>query len=393
MPYDDLIDLAQTGQLLESDDVREGPDGEWCAVRDRPGLLGHIDRTGSATDSDEGPQLSELHSAPVEAASDDSAAEPDDTPGSSQPDAIPVTQSLAEFEFGSGQSTQTPATPTSAQTDVSPSKELDFELNLPQPMPADQAVPESSPAPATEIRETGPVSEKQTDELDFELNLPQPRPEVAEETEPVASVNNVPELRMPGPRPDSQTRSLEVQAAQESKAPASTEARTPAAVESKMSHVPAAVNYFETARSVEADATEPVTRWQFPLPWISRVARPVVVALLLSFVWWLLPGPERDIYADYLTIYDELRERQSSPDGKAGWSEFANQSRARIDETNPWLEETAQPGDRAKNLLLYIGRDLQQMLKKSPDAASPHRQRLDGFFKQLAEIYESSRQD
>jgi hypothetical protein len=390
MPHDDLIELAQTGQLLESDDVREGPDGEWCAARDRPGLLDYIDPASPAVVPNDEPQASDMHSAPVEAAPDDSAADQDDATGSPQPDAIPVAQSLTEFDFESGQSTPTPVAPTSTQADPLPSNELNFEPHLPQPMPADCAVPESNPA--TETQETEPVPEQQTDELDFELNPPQPRPEESEESTPVASFTNLPELRMPSPRPGSQTRSLEVQAAQESETRPSPEPRTAAAVESQMSHAPTAVNYFEKATRVEADDTEPVARRRFPLPRISRAVRLIgAAALLLSFVWWLLPGSERDIYADYLTIYDELRERQSSPDGKAGWREFVNQSRARIDETNPWLEETAQPGDRAKNLLLYIGRDLQRMLEKSPDTASPHQQRLDGFFEQLAEIYESSR--
>jgi len=93
------------------------------------------------------------------------------------------------------------------------------------------------------------------------------------------------------------------------------------------------------------------------------------------------------IYAEYSAIYSELQDRRNNPADSTGWMSFAEQARAQIDEYNVWVEESAEPGDREKNLLLEAGRDMQELLSAAPDAESPHEERLDGFFRQLSEIY------
>jgi len=385
MPHDDLIDLAKTGQLLESDEVREGPDGEWSAVRDRPGLLDCINPTSPAAIPDDEPPPSGSGSAPVAAIPEDAAVEQGSASSSPQPDAIPIAQSLVEFEVVAGQSSQTCEIRESSGTDVTSSDELDFELNLPESSPTDVA--DSVPNPEAANRATRPkLIPDQTNELDFELNLPPQPPVAPAETAGLASFTDPPQLPA---RANPRTRSFEPEPAENQEASSPTDTPAPPAIVSELPHPPSTSGGAEQAAAVDLDDSKPVARRRVTWPRVPRVvSRAGTVAFVLCLVWWLLPGPERDIYADYLAIYQELQDRQSNPDGLAGWSEFVNRSRARIDEANPWLEETAQLGDREKNLLLYAGRDMQKMLEHSPDTTSAHQQRLDGFFEQLAEIYE-----
>jgi len=387
MPHDDLIELAQTGQLLDSDEVRQGPDGDWSAVRDRPGLLDCLTPVSPAEIPDDEPQPSDSGgSTPVAAISEDAAVAQESALSSPQPHAIPVAQSLAEFEVVAGQSSQTCEIPESSGTDVASSDELDFELNLPEPSPADAADSVSNPEAAKRTTEPKPIPD-QTNELDFELNLPPQPPAAPAETAGPASFTNPPPLP---PRANPRASSFEIEPPEHQEAPSPDDMPAPP-IASVLPHPPSTAGGAEQTAAVDLDDSEPATWRRVTWPRVPRfVSLAGAAAFILCLVWWLLPGPERDIYADYVAIYQELQDRQSTPDGQTGWSEFADQSRARIDETNPWLEETAQPGDRAKNLLLYIGRDLQQMLEKSPDTASTHQRRLDGFFAQLAEIYEPS---
>ena len=390
MPHEDLIELAQTGQLLASDEVRDGSDGEWCPATRLPDLFGDADSTDPASGSSDGQQERGAANVPLETASDDSAAEQHDASPPEQSEAIPVAESLDELEVESEQPTELMAPQTPTPTDADTSDEPDFELNLPQPAPdvvADlKPVPDQDPQPVPE----------QLDEPDFELNLPQPDPPTPAHTTPAATFTDLPELQPPPPRPNSPARQLRSESVQEAAPPSVPMQDTAPSplIEPQLPGPdrPSALDVMKPAATLDADASEPVTLRRTPL---SRLLRALslagAAAALLSFIWWLLPGPERDIYTDYLAIYKELRERKSNPNDQSGWNEFAAHSKTLIDDANPWLEETAMPGDRDRNLLLYAGRDLRKLLEKSPDSESPHQQRLDGFFQQLEEIYASSR--
>ena len=376
------MDLAQTGQLLESDEVREGADGEWCAVRDRHGLLDGPNSFTPAAIADE-PQSSDSGSALVAAIPKNATVEQESVHSSSQPDATPVAQSLAEFEAVAGRSIQTCKTREASRTDLPSPDELDFELNLPESSATDPA--DSVSSEDTTKRATGPKPiPDQTNELDFKLNLPLQHPAARSETAGPESFTDPPPIPT---RANSRTSSFEP--AKSGQTPSPDDLAAPPIV-SELPQAPSTSEAAEyEAATVESNDSEPVARRRVAWASVPRLLRRAgTVAFVLCLVWWLLPGPETDIYADYVAIHQELQNRRLNPDGQVGWSEFVDRSRARIDEANAWLEETARPGDRKKNLLLYAGRDMQKMLEHSPDAASPHQQRLGGFFEQLAEIYE-----
>jgi hypothetical protein len=147
----------------------------------------------------------------------------------------------------------------------------------------------------------------------------------------------------------------------------------------------------------------PVTaapRWHPPSPaarlktprgksaWIT-VSIAVAVLLMIVAAWWFWPRQRADIYASYVAIYKELQERRAETSDQTGWTEFVSRSQTQLDATVPWLEKRATPGDREKSLLLYAGRDLQELLELPQGTVSPHQKRLNAFFEQLREMYGS----
>lgn len=113
------------------------------------------------------------------------------------------------------------------------------------------------------------------------------------------------------------------------------------------------------------------------------------VLIVLVGAWWFWPRQRPDIYKNYVAIYQELKQRRDIAEDHATWTEFVTRSRTQLAETVPWLEEKAKSGDREKSLLLYAGRDLQELLELPRTSKSPHQKRLDAFFEQLQAMYGS----
>ena len=107
----------------------------------------------------------------------------------------------------------------------------------------------------------------------------------------------------------------------------------------------------------------------------------------MLFRSWLWPSSESHIYADYSRIYADLQQYRNGGGDAARWNDFVQQAREATDKTVPWLESHARPGDRNKDLLLYVGRDLQASLDVPLTDTFPHQQRLDGFMSQLKETF------
>lgn len=114
-----------------------------------------------------------------------------------------------------------------------------------------------------------------------------------------------------------------------------------------------------------------------------------VALIVLMGAWWLWPRQSPDIYKNYVAIHQELQQRRDLSVDHATWTEFVSRAKTQLAETVPWLEEKAKPGDREKSLLLYAGRDLQELLELPRTSKSLHQKRLDAFFEQLQEIYDS----
>ena len=124
------------------------------------------------------------------------------------------------------------------------------------------------------------------------------------------------------------------------------------------------------------------------------MAEGTAVVLVLVTVWWVWPRQRLDIYTQYIAIYKELQQQQQQREGtqdQARWTEFVARTKKQLDETVPWLEERAKPGDREKSLLLYAGRDLQELIEQPRGSPGPHQKRLNAFFDQLKEMYGSTK--
>ncbi len=97
----------------------------------------------------------------------------------------------------------------------------------------------------------------------------------------------------------------------------------------------------------------------------------------------LWPSADPEIYTRYSALYRELQERRAGPPDADGWDQFVLRAQQITNETVPWLEQHADPGDHEKCLLLYAGRDIQAAIAVQPDAKLPHQKRLEGFMSQL----------
>lgn len=419
MPYPDLVGLAETGQLLAQDEVRGSVDSEWCPASSVFALFGGTESSGAAEnepadpdriespDADPiqmiDPATSDAEHAPDGHVADDTGPELHGPLSDRQSVGIPLAHSLDELEFDTSPQTVSPSLDALDGAGAETTEDVDFELNLPEPVPTD----DSNAKPPLD----------QSDELDFELNLPQAPPAVSAPATPIASPpepreERAPVLRdvsidqavtprippdvepVPVPESEPEPNSADTPVAVPPPLPVAVPPPLPAAgpppLPVSADLAPALTDVVSDATPSQAGDSDDVDTKKPRGGSRRRVIRAafllVAAGLVMALVWWMRPGPEPTIYADYVAIYKELRERQSSPDAQSGWNEFVDRSKAQIDEANPWLEKTAEPGDRERNLLLYIGRDLRGMLDEAPDAESPHHQRVDGFFAQLEEI-------
>lgn len=124
-----------------------------------------------------------------------------------------------------------------------------------------------------------------------------------------------------------------------------------------------------------------------PQRWLVVSIAAATVSLMMLATWWLWPRQRFDLYTDYVAIHKEWQQRREKTQDQAGWNEFVARAKAQLNESVPDLEQTAIPGQRDKSLLLYVGRDLQEILNQPPGFEGSHQERLDYFVEQLQEIY------
>ena len=333
MPDDALAEMARTGALLVRDQVREGTDGEWRSAGEVPGLFDEqTPSLGLMTST-----LEDLFTSPT-------------------------TSSRASFA-----SKRAPNASASAET-----SELAFETDAPLIVP-----------PATI------PSVPDIDTLEFDVDIPLLAPQ---------KTSNRPPTIMAPP-------SVTSPPAHEVSALLSP---TPLAMEAPV-HADVSVPAFESPSRQESEAvfsappgwqsgTSTASRWQ---PTTRRSARKfrldkqtalrcgvaAIVLLLLIAAWSLWPRQRQDLFVNYSSIYKELQLRREDNQDFAGWTEFVARATTQLDESLPWLEVRAVPGDHEKSLLLYVGRDLREFVNLPRTARNPHQKRLDVFFEQLTELY------
>lgn len=333
MPDDALAEMARTGALLVRDQVREGTGGEWRPASEVPGLFDEQTPSLGLMSSTLEDLFAPETSAPRESAASQNVIRRDRATARE----VPVTGTSNELEF----EIDAPLIAPPKVVEPPPVKyELEFDVDVPliaptaaitpPPVVERRQVPESTPAPTPAVRE--------------DLSRP---PVVAPQPEPAV----VPEPA-PAPQP------------------------TPA---SEAPVAPAPRWQPPTARA----------RPKAPLGKTAWITGAIATAALLAIVaaWWFWPRQRPDIYANYVAIYKELQQRKAAAQDQAGWTEFVKRAKPQLDETLPWLEEQAQPGDREKSLLLYAGRDLQELLEQPSGSPGPHQKRLSAFFEQLEEMY------
>ncbi|MFM9966602.1 MAG: hypothetical protein ACKV2Q_35945 [Planctomycetaceae bacterium] len=335
MPNDALAELARTGALLVRDRVREGTDGEWRLASEVPGLFDEQTPSLGLMSS----TLEDLFSPETSAPHELAASQKANRRASAKIEKALVASTANDLEF----EIDTPLIAPEKVAEPSPLKyELEFEVDVPliaptvvstpPPIVERRQVPESTPAP---IPAVSPRTEP---------------PRVHDSVSPVEPAVVTEPASTPQPIPDWE-------------APAAFAPRWQPPTARMRSHTPLGKTFLITGVIVSA------------------------ALLAIVAVWSFWPRQRTDIYASYVAIYKELQQRREATLDQAGWTEFVKRAKPQLEETVPWLEERAQPGDREKSLLLYAGRDLQELLDQPSSSPGPHQKRLGAFFEQLEEMY------
>ena len=336
MPDDALAEMARTGALIPRDRVREGTAGQWCLASEVRGLFDaqtpSLDLLTSTLEDLFAPETpAPRESVASRTANRRSLAKPDEIPSAPQAD--------LEFEI------DTPLFAPPKITELPPvTRELEFEIDVP-------LIATRPPVAVSPVVKSVPV----------QVPIPAPAPKVSPQPEPQPVIDLVPSVEPPSlHEPESIL-----------PAPSGWQARvTPPS-------------------RWQATGTRSYRSWQFDKQTWLKGAISAAVLIVLVAAWWFWPRQRPDIYQNYLAIYQELQQRRDISEDHAAWTEFVTRSKTQLAATVPWLEEKAKPGDREKSLLLYAGRDLQELLELPRTSKSPHQKRLDAFFEQLQEMYGS----
>lgn len=134
-------------------------------------------------------------------------------------------------------------------------------------------------------------------------------------------------------------------------------------------------------------ATQCQSRLNRNRPWLKPLLAVLVLIAIGGLGWTFWPSSEPHVYEDYARLYDLLKQHRRGQASGANWDNFVRQTKEATETSVPWLERTTRPGDRQKDLLLYVGRDLLAATEVAPTSEFRHEKRLDGFMKQLQEIY------
>ncbi len=331
MPFDDVVELAETSAIMRDDRVREESSKGWKSARDVAGLFRDGENLDSDTRAVSLPDC-EVAETPIENTEDSSTVDEKLDGRTEHSDGV---VRLDEFQVLLGESA------TTADHADDPAAAL-----LHAAASLETVDPETPPSSTHDVPDSSLVaSEPETAETDSR----EARPSL----EPAMLVNERNERVEDEPAPATQP--------------------------------PAAASPQSTPR---------VQPWRPPVNRNRQLAvRGCLALAAVAGVWSLFsllkPDIEAATYVQYAAIYQEYQTLVEVPDS-GSWSEFATRARAELDETLPNLEAAAVPGERSKSLLLYAGRDLRTALDLPPGTTTPHAGRLAGFFEQLNELHASS---
>lgn len=392
MPFDAVVELAETSAIMRDDRVREESSKEWKSAHEVPGLF---DDGGSADLSSGVVSLSgfEVADTPADATAQQSASSEEPT---RKPEATDGVVRLGEFRVLLGESET-----TTDNDDDDPASALlraaaSLETVEPTPTPVRKLKPvsknepeqreTSKPGPSLDVPDVG-IPDNDVPALDVPAEIPTGGPPALE---PPSHTLDIPENQSVA----SQPRPIEPDT-REAPAPFDLAALVNAGVEDGAPPTPPIPAATPPPFKVPIKKT-----WQLPVEWKLPVdqIKPLAVRggmamAVVALVWTLFslvtPDIEAATYDQYAAIYLEYQTQTESPD-TGSWSEFSTRAKAELDETLPQLEAAAVPGERSKSLLLYAGRDLRTALDLTPGATNPHAERLEGFFEQLNDLHGSS---
>lgn len=378
MPFDALVELAETSALIQNDKVRAGSKGAWQPAHEIQGLFNRAgtDSADTAVVSLSGYEAQESQS---------TSADEIDRAGK--------TSSAGVVRLGEYEASSKPEKKARAKPRRRKKKRLRAEAasNSPDPkLHAPNAVVAEPPAKTvTETVVASQIVSQQTPEdsqSDESPKQPSLRPIPSPLTSPPSilpgsvSVQEVP-ASPSAAAPDEPT----IVAEQADAAPASS---------LDVDTVPDPVIPPPSLRPITSTAHPPIQPWSPPVDhrrqWLIRGTALLVGASLMGVAFWLFqPDYEQASYEEFASLYEEYQQLLDASD-EAGWNEFVPRARARLDESLPHLEAAAVPGERSKSILLYACRDLRSALDLSFGTSSPHARRLAGFFNQLTSLNTSS---
>ena len=399
MPFDAVVELAETSAIMRGDRVREESSKEWKSAHEVPGLFddgGSLgsDDGGSADLSSVVVSLSgfEVADAPADATAQEPAKSEEPAP---IPEATDGVVRLGEFRVLLGESETTadnddpvPALLRAAASleTVEPTPELVKKVK-----PVDKDEPEqrktSKPDASPDVPDIG-IPDDHIPALDIPAEIPTGGPPALD---PPSHTLDIPENQPVA----SQPRPIEPDT-REAPAPFDLATLVNAVVEDGAPPTPPVAAAPPPPFKVPIKKTRKLSfdQWSLPIDQIKPLAIRGGIGLAAVVLVWTLfslvtPDIEAATYDQYAAIYLEYQTQTESPDS-GSWSEFAKRAKAELDETLPQLEAAAVPGERSKSLLLYAGRDLRTALDLTAGATNPHSERLAGIFEQLNELHASS---
>ena len=395
MPFDAVVELAETSAVMRNDRVREETTEEWKPASDVPGLFADESLSDSGSEdsrTESGREVVSLSGfASAETSTEATAKESarfNEPVASAEPEETETTDGvvrLGGFEVLLGES-ETNATDADAPASALLQAVANLETVDPAEVPPKKIELESKPE-SDQHKESQPA---------FNLEIPD---------------DAIPQLDMPGEVSTGQAQSPDEQAGIVTPPPGISQARQAESAEAEPEEVDTreetapldlaalmsegiedrTADPPPVAASAPPPFKPPVQPWRPPNNRIRKLAIRGCLGVVAAVGVWSLfsllkPDVEAATYEQYAAIYLEYQTLTESP-GSGSWSEFTTRAKAELDDTLPQLEAAAVPGERSKSLLLYAGRDLRTAIELTPGTENPHAERLAVFFEQLNELH------
>lgn len=385
MPFDAVVELAETSAIMRDDRVREESLKEWKSAYQVPGLFPD---EGSLSSDSGVVSLSGFEVAkPADELTTDKPIKSDDSTPSPAPTHGVVR--LDGFEVLLGESETTSA------------DDVDDPASALLRAAASLETVEPTPTPPRKVKPKNKVERGQGD-----ATKSSPKLDIADDVIPQLDIPVPAPLSIPSPGPDPLCTLDVPEKSPVSTEPESTEADTRDArplpdlaalvsegVEDGAVPAPQIATAAPPQLKPSSQLKPTIQPWRPPTDRVKQLAIPGCLAFAAVIGVWslfllLTPDMEVATYDQYVSIYQEYQTfAEVSESGN--WSEFATRAKADLDATLPDLEAVAVPGERSKSLLLYAGRDLRTALDLAPGVDNPHVERLAGFFEQLNELHAS----